>query len=365
MSNNRNWFYWPLCLLLLAISCKEEKPQQAGKENENAPRVWNDSNAVIIRHAQLPLKAAPEADAKNLSVLKEGTPVMLTGTASMHKTTLTLGGTTYNEPWLLVQTKEGQEGWIHGLVLHQENIPLETALSRLLPPGLKDSVQSYQQYFQAATSAVDIAQLIQNAWMLRDTLVMVLKEENTMAELASSLEVLDDALPGFRPHYLEDQQEFYLFMDFKSLEQKVRASEGDCDDRLIRLYYKMYPIDSIEYHYPAWQLEARPGIAFSLLGKGIHKAFLEDLDEMADCEDVTGPLLDRLRGAIVNDITQPGVLYWNKRAEGIQELTEISESGLKGWSDKMRQSVTRRLDTLQQDSLMAKQIFNFRSGKTN
>jgi hypothetical protein len=357
------YLLYSILLLMGFLSCTSDDAATSDSPVPPANEVA-DSNALIIK-SPFPLKAAPNEDAADIVMLTPNTAVYPQGEVSEHRTRLRYKGMVFNEPWILVRLKDGTEGWVHGVVLQQELLAEQWVLKQLLTAPTLRKIHAYEKQFTQLQADEELLTLLENAFELRDSLMKGIRQRGKQAELALAASTLESKLPGFVVHRLpEGSQPYYLFIDFKYWGGRAKQTKGSCDDELIGLYYDIYPIDSIEYFCKAWQLETEKGPTYSLLGDGLHQAILRQLDQLDKCGDIMQPAIRRIAGALVNDMTQRSVLYWNDSKQGIKEIEEIINAAYPGMINYQDQ-LKARLDTLQQDSLMAKRIFNFRTGKTN
>lgn len=326
-----------------------------------------DSLAIVIRHPHTLLKESPEVDAENIMILPKGSKVYPTGIISEHSTQLILNGIPYEEPWILVQTADRREGWVHGSILKLERETNGLSVKKKIFETIGEEgialLEQYQQTYAQATDALSVARLPIEARKLKTSLLTIINDNKFVDQTPLILSLLEGQLPGMQAFLLQDSPGLYLFLDFKELADKASKTNGQCDDQLFELYYHIYPIDSIEYFYPAWQLEGRPGKGFSVLGDKVHQALLEELDKLLICEDILQQEIDYIRGLIFNDLLDPGVLYWNSRDLAIAELQQIKDSELKCIKEEVKQQLENRILQLTTDSTNAGMLFNYRSGE--
>lgn len=354
-----------LISILFLFSCK---PASSPETNTSTTiDEERDSLAITILHPHTLLKKSPEVDAENIMVLPKGSSVHPTGIISEHSTRLIINGIPYEEPWLLVKTTDQREGWIHGSVLkldrEENDLSVKKKIFEVLGEEGMTLLEHYQQTYIQATDVLSVAQLPIEARKLKVSLLAIINENELISMAPLLLSLLEGQLPGMQVFLLQDSPGLYLFLNFKELADKASKTDGQCDDRLFELYYHIYPIDSIEYFYPAWQLEGSPGKGFSVLGSSVHQSLLGELDELLVCEDVLRQEIDYIRGLIFNDLLHPDVLYWNSKDLAIAELQEIKDSELKCINKETRQQLENRILQLTTDSTKAGMLFNYRSGE--
>ena len=357
-----------LCCLISTLFLFSCKPASPSEVNASATiESEQDSQAIIIRHPHTLLKKSPEVDAENIMILPEGSSIYPTGIISEHSTRLIINGIPYKEPWLLVQTADQQEGWVHGAVLKLEQETNDLSLKKKIFERLGEEgialIEHYQQTYAQATDALSVAQLPGVARKLKTSLLAIINDDKLTGQAQQVLPLLEGQLPGMQAILLQDSPGLYLFLDYKELADKASKTYGQCDDQLFELYYHVYPIDSIEYFYPAWQLEGRPGKGFSVLGSSIHQSLLGELDKLLICEDILQQEIDYIRGLIFNDLLGPDVLYWNSRDLAIAELQQIKDGKLKCIKQEAKQQLENRILQFTTDSTNTGALFNYRSGE--
>ena len=350
-----------LCLLLLLSACTNDSswaddPKKVAQES-------TDSTFLIINQESILLKEAPSEDAKNIAILKEGTKVFPTGEVSSDKTLIYLDGIPYNEPWIFITTVSGKEGWVYGAILQEKQLGQfpDQLMHSFLGSDIVTRLIEYHSSFHSEAYSNRVLSLFEEARALQVLLNKKLQEPEHLA-ISEHSDLLQSYLPALVLYKETTPDRYSLFLDFKEWAKKAEHSQTVCDDQLMELYFKLYPIDSIEYFYPSWSLEVNAGQAFSLLGEGVHLGILQELDKLHECQDVLQSEIDRIREGILNDILQPNVLYWENQQKALNELAEIISTKPLCLQDSEYQYIVQRLETLQADTLNSLELFNFRSG---
>lgn len=353
-----------LLFLFLAVipACR------AGEGKEDKPAggaALPEEGVLIVQRPNFYLREEPGEEGKAIRRLEPGEKAYSLGEQSTFSTWLELGGAVYNEPWLLVQLEEGIQGWAYqAAFLGQDagkGLSPSVRLRALFGPALAEMAVQYRQSIEQAHSPAALAQAMEMALHLRDTLVRELAVRARENEQAEDLFWLKDALPGLAPHRREDGRTYYLFMDYRSFLPLARASEGPADDAWLELCLMAYPEDSIEYFYPAWQFQAGEDRVHSLLGRGLHFAFLEKLDKLLAYEDLFGAGIGRFRQLLVNDITGAGVTYWESGEKAAAELSRILERGFHGLGPPEVKALENRLRQFAEPEKYGIK-FNYQSG---
>ncbi len=317
------WGWSALCLLMALSGCGTEPA--AEQEAPAAPEPVDLRDADLpLAHLKMPyfqLRERPHEDSKGIAQLQKGAPLSLLGQISSHSTRLELQGTVYFQPWVLVRTEAGTEGWVHAAALGA-SLPDSMRLSALLGPTLAESCQAYRARYTSRPIPENCAGWLREAQQLADGLTLAFQVQPPgQAKWVASL------LPGLTPFWRESERNVHFFVDYTAFEVPVRQSDSPVDDALLQLYYQAYPIDSVGYWYPGWMLEVETGRAFNLLGKGACRAYLQALDEALVYQDVIGPEIGRLKGQLINDITDPAVLFWEPASRAKAELRQILDQG--------------------------------------
>jgi hypothetical protein len=133
---------------------------------------------------------------------------------------------------------------------------------------------------------------------------------------------LNEAFPGFLVHLVKNKTEYRLFRDFRYWAKLAERTEESADDLLIDIFSTAYQSDSIEYLHPDWRLALSEDETYSLLGRGIHKAVLDRIEEaLKQSADFKQNLSD-LKQKLLDDISF-SKKFWEKNELIKKELDEI------------------------------------------
>ncbi|MCB0594852.1 MAG: hypothetical protein H6557_00755 [Lewinellaceae bacterium] len=354
---------YALFLLLLpgGWACKGEPP--SGKDSPAGGQAQAEEGGLVVVHPNFQLREEPGNEALAIRSLQTGERAVSLGQQSAFTTPLQLGGQSYNEPWLLVQMEDGAEGWVYALAFLDigQDLPREVRLRSLFGPALAERLALYEEAFQQAHTAEAVAQAMAMGRALRDTLVQVLALRAKESGQQEGLFWLQDAIPAFVPHRMEDGRSFYLFMDFRPYLSLAQASEGLADDALLELYLMAYPEDSVEYFYPAWVFQANEKKAHSLLGRGLHFRFLEKLDKLLVNRGLFEEEIGRFREQLLNDMVGANVTYWESREKASAELERILQAEFQVLGPEGQEALNRRLLQFKEPEKYGIK-FNYRSG---
>ena len=348
-------------ILILLMACGREQETTSVGDQQPEPA---DTAAVYLKGISLPLKDAPDENATNIRRLEEGEKVFLTGEQSTNTTTIKWKGTTYKEPWLLVRTEKQEEGWVHGLIVYlaEDSIIYQKQYWQMLfGTTIAQEMDSFADQYANAQTTASLLAAFNEAQDLTQAMEQQIVTQNLQEKVAVYLDDLQGAVPTVFPY--TDEEEFALFLDFKQWHAKAIATDNACDDHLFEFYFKLYPIDSIEYLCPVWSLEVAKGAVYNLLGDSIHYRLLEDLDQWPDCEGLLAAEKGRIKKAIINDLIKVNVLYWNKRDKVLAEMAKIVKAPFACLTAQDQLLIQQRLDELLQDEEGTVHLFNYRSGK--
>lgn len=349
-----------ICSLLI-LGCGEAAVSEAPEEEKNiaVESARKSSPQYPVVELSVPLfqiREAPDVESRGLSNLQKGAPLELLGPVSEQTTRLSIGDKTYYQPWLLVRTEEGAEGWVHAAVVTGD-VPEGLRLKALIGKTLAREAERYEQAFQEMEGAASVVQTLRQAHQLCEqlTLVMQLQPPGMASEVAR-------LLPALSVSWVASAGSWQFYVDYKAFGPAARRSGSSADDALLGLYYAAYPVDSIGYLYPAWKLEVDNKSVFSLLGKGVHTSFLSRLDQTQQHRDIAGPEIDQLKALIINDMTGAAVLYWEAKEKVQQELESILDSTFTVLTPADTLALHQRLMGLRDSAITEERRFNFRAG---
>jgi hypothetical protein len=350
-----------LCSLLI-LSCGEATVSEAPDEEDGAAAVENSRKsgpAYPVVELGVPLfqvREAPDVGSRGLSDIQKGELLELLGPVSEQTTRLTIGEKTFYQPWLLVRTEAGTEGWVHAAVVTGE-VPEGLRLKALLGKELAQEAVRYAEAFHEMEGGASVVQTIRQAHQLCEqlTLMMQLQPPGMASEVAR-------LLPALSVSWVASAGSWQFYVDYKAFEAAAHHSENPADDALLELYYAAFPVDSIGYLYPAWKLEVDNRSVFSLLGKGVHTSFLSRLDQTQQHRDLAGPEIDQLKALIINDMTGSTVLYWEAKEKVQQELKSILDTTFTVLTPADTLALHQSLQALRDTAAVQERRFNFRAG---
>lgn len=354
------FFLIGICCLLV-LSCGETpvsatSNDQGVTSGEDPGESESEYPVVELSVPLFQIREAPNVESKGLVNLHKGDPLELLGPVSEHTTRLTMGRQTFYQPWLLVRTADGAEGWVHAAVI-EGDIPDELRLKALIGKELAQEAILYCQAFNEMKAAASVVNTISRAHQLCEQLTLALQLQPS--EVASEVAQL---LPALTISWVPFVRSWQFYVDYKAFGNAAKRTDGSADDVLLDLYYAAYPVDSIGYLYPGWKLEVDEEAVFSLLGKGVHISYLGQLDQSYVHRDVAGPAIDRLKALIINDMTKPTVLYWESKEKVQAELKSILDTTFAVLTPADTLALHQSLMVLQDTANAKERRFNFRAG---
>ncbi len=325
-----------IILFILVLACGEQKPDNTGEE----ARPVTISNAqqhlhgvqLFINKKHIKLLSHPSLDGTLIKNLQLGEIIHHTGNISKHTTAMRLQGKNYDEPWLEVRSKSGQQGWVYagGIEFDADNeqslqIALTTIrLQQLFGKNLSKAIYDYQRTFNAVRTARQFEKCYLNGEKLRDQLVaqLTLVEENSDAAIPD-LFWLNDLIPGFVLQLVEDGASYTIYADYKEWERKARTTTESIDDDFIRLCLQINPSDGIEYDYKSWFIQTWAHGGSSLLGRGIHLSTLVKMDSLRSESHLFEPYYQKTKAILLEDIVEPSNSYWEAEDVILAELDSL------------------------------------------
>ncbi|PHN07546.1 SH3 domain-containing protein [Flavilitoribacter nigricans] len=356
------------CLLLI-VACGSETEENPEVDAPQETSVMAMDLKVVVPNGRL--RAAPDPQAKVIRQLNKWASLQDLGEVSRHTTQISFGAEKFDEPWLEVQDSTGQSGWIYA----REVAPAlsgadlqEFRRSKLLRSIFGDAaylkLETYRENWQQAVSEKAIAETYRLGLSLRDTLVPMLENKSHSYDTGPLPDLfwIDNFIPAYVTQLVAEGTVYYLFNDYKQWLKMARKSPGKQDDRFFSLLARCYPQDSIEYFYPAWELQTWDYGGHHLLGRGITYDILAEIEQLESRTPLFSRALLQLKDQILADLTQPNIHFWEPDTLVKQELDSIIQANWSIFTATDRVALdTRRL---QLDSAVVHGIgFNARAGE--
>jgi hypothetical protein len=319
-----------IILVILFWGCQDNRPAEGTPSPLSGAPAGADSTELAACFDGVRLRQSPGPQGAVLAELPSGTPLTDLREVSPFVTQVELRGHSLEEPWLKVATTDGRQGWIYGGVLHfcdktAQGFLHQKRLQAFFSAAQVDRMTVYRRDFQAARTARDLSEVYREALSLREELVNQL--DNRLAQLEGNripnLFWLEDLLPGFVLQLDADGTAYRLFVDFRQWAKQAEETPSTADNAFFELCFQTFPQDSIEYFFPAWTIQVWDNSGHSLLGRGIHRQILREMDQVLNQSDLFQPEIQRMKTDLINDMTRPHVTYWETQERIIHELEQI------------------------------------------
>ena len=328
-----------LILLLAALICSCRP--QAPVESDDSATGQRTAAPVQFQTAvaDLRLRETPGEKGEIVATLLKGAVLDDLGEVSDFTTRVTLRGITYDEPWIKVKTSTGQEGWVYGGGLNFDagrssktaDALLQKRALSILGEDMVKRLRLHQRDFASIRTEQDFSRVLQESMGLRDTLVKVLEKRIRpgSAEQLPDLFWVGAFFTGYQPQVVAEGTAYYLFCDYRQWAAPAKRTGGPQDDLFLDLQFTAFPEDSIEYFFPAWQIQTWDYGGSSMLGKGVHKSVLDKINAQSAAGGLFEPLLMQMKTQVIDDITGAETSFWYTQEEALRELGAIIAANFK------------------------------------
>lgn len=323
------------CLLLM-VSCGSEASEVSQSTDPAESAAFTPDLKVIVSTGRL--RSAPDPQADILHQLNNGATLKDLEEVSQKTTQISFGSQKYDEPWLQVQDSSGLTGWIYAREVAPINADIDLQefrrqkqLSSIFGKAGQESLQQYRTLWQEATSDANMAAVYQLGLQLRDTLVNMLENKSYGYDSGPLPDLfwIDNYVPAYVTQLVAEGTVYYLFNDYKQWLEKAKQSQGRQDDQFFELMIRCFPQDSVEYFYPAWELQTWDYGGHHLLGRGITYDILANIEQLEPRTPLFSKPLLQLKDQILADLTQPNIHFWEPDSLVKQELDSIIQAN---WS---------------------------------
>lgn len=341
-----------LIVAAMTAACRKREPAADAQGTLPTP----PAGVVQFRTAvaDLRLRETPGEKGAILATLPKDALLEDMGEVSDFTTRVILRGIAYDEPWIKVKTADGKTGWVYAGGLNfspdQSSKTTEILLQKralaLFGQPLLTRMRQHQRDFAAIRTDQDFARLYTQSRGLRDTLERILYDKIQVNDRLNLPDMfwLSSLLPGFQPQAVAEGTAYALFFDYRRWLPLARRSAGVQDDLFVEIQISAFPEDSIEYYFPAWQIQTWDYGGSSLLGKGIHKSMLDKIAAQLKGGSLFEAPLTEMKNRIIEDITSAETSFWQPAAEAISELDTILAADYKVLTpnDKIALSTRRK-----------------------
>ncbi|HMQ49913.1 MAG TPA: SH3 domain-containing protein [Saprospiraceae bacterium] len=351
-------FYFLFAFTLYLLSCQSESSSSAARD---------ESLSSFIQTESASLYQQPGFESEILNELHKDEVVTYLGVESETTDFLQLEGFEMNEPWLKVKTTDGSVGWIYAgvtrLEAYKNHSGSANPLYQLWGKELEAQLQMLENDLEQTSRAEQFRTLYATLIQLQDQVNQVLQQADfDQKNFPSVSSLFQQACPFFQLEWNITENRYIARIDYRYLLPIALQTPEKSDDYLLEVFFSAYPIDSVEYSCPAWRIEDDAYRQYSLLGRGTHQQVIQKLDQVIQADHLFLPAIDRIKQALVNDITAAGVVYWEHPRAIIAELDQLLEghSAIFSQADKIAIGVRRKqMEAPEQFQLLT----DFQSGR--
>lgn len=320
---NRYLLIFALCAI--TVSCDnngskdnspiDDKDTSAIQQGSAGQSTENHSELIVVLD-KIRLRDKAGLDGVELEQLTKGTKLTFLGEISNFTTKIMLRGIQYDDPWLKVQIKEGQEGWIYGGAVKfkseetgetLKNVLITKRLQRLFGSSIVKKVEAYQQQYKKTTTEEEFVTLYRN----NNTLVEDMNEKllnffqieklNKEGMDYPDLFWIDDPIPAMTLSLVAEGTIYQIYSNINDLSKKAKQTKGDLDDEFVAILNHMYD-DAVAEGYPSWFLQTWDYGGYSLLGQGKHTSMLDKLEALSTKTTLFNDEIINMKNSVVSDI---------------------------------------------------------------
>ena len=335
-------------LLIFIFSCGNDTTEI----NENTDDTANPTVVIAEKPAStelianidyLRLRDSPGTSGETLAMFQKGEVLYDLGEVSDFTTAVELRGIKYNEPWLKVKTREGQEGWIYagGVYFNSEEASdtmeklYQKRLTSFYGEDVADDILDYQMSFRKARTDKDMQTVIRKGTEITNEVNDMNEKKMPMprdmfgGKEQPDLRWLEEAFPGYILGSAAEGTILFLRRDLKSFARKAGKTRGKADDDFVNLAIKVHSTDSIEYDFPAYFMQTWDYGGHSLLGEGKHLDILTAANEMlAKHPGYLEVEIEQIKADLVHDMTASPQGYWYDKERILSELDKVLKAEL-------------------------------------
>ena len=287
----------------------------------------------------LRLRSTPGENGEEVTKVRLGTELKDLNQCSDFETKIKLQGVWYTEPWIMVETLEGQRGWVYaGAVSFKGDTPaassmalIEKRATTLFGAAIFQEILAYRKSYFNANTDLAIRAVLLRGDQLRKKLEQTLVSKITVSEETNSIPAmdwLDVLLPGYQASLVTEGTEYRLFKTFKIWSQKAKLTTGDADNQYFD-YCQSYYADSIEYFFGKNYMLLTDVEGASLLGEGRHLELLRKAAAVLQQSQVFRTEMLQYKTDLLDDIMGvKGVTYWQPKDKIIKEISDIEDAGI-------------------------------------
>lgn len=286
----------------------------------------NIENQLVVTVEKIALRAAPGVKGAETGTLRQGDAVYDLGEVSHFESEIVFGERAIQAPWLKVRAKDHPEGWVFAGAV----APAGDAISWLRQKRLdcyfghafNARLNRWLSGLNQVRSEEQFAAAYREALAIRDTMFYALGRRSE-PEQKPKLQWLSELMPGFVLQQNEPGSLPFLFVDYRFWVPLAQQTSGTADDAFLQTCIRAFPRDSIESLFPVWKFQLSETTGASQLGKGLHLAMLQQVDETLAGSSVFEPELMHIKDAVLEDILDKNTGFWQPAELILEELDDI------------------------------------------
>lgn len=331
-----------LCVTIFLFGCKkgENEEETTITQQTTTEQTTQGQTEILGEPVELEvildnvrIRDAAGLKGKEVARLPKKSKVIFNGVFSDFTDKIKLRGIQYDDPWLKVRTKTGEEGWIYGASVKFDannvgadlyNKLITKRLTKFFGKKIVFEIEQYQKNYKEAKTERDFALVYRNNKQLLDAMNEKFNEffevENFDSEYPD-LFWIDDPIPAMTLGLVAEGTMYQIFTNIDDLIKKAATTQGQTDDDFTKLLKDYYDGD-VEYYFAVYYLQTWDYGGYSLLGQGKHKAILNRLEKLSAQSDLFVPEIKKLKTDLLEDITN-GTEYGENSATILKELDEI------------------------------------------
>lgn len=353
-----------LSVCVLLFSCKDEvkeTQETAGNEVQISVPVKPERTKLVANIDYLRLRSEPGTDSETVAMLQRGQVMHDLGEVSDFTTRVELRGIKYDEPWIKVETAEGQKGWIYGGGIYFDSNTSGELLDKILEKrftsfygkDIAEDVFAYRAEFAKAKTDKAMVRVIETGESLlkeiNDKSEKVFPNVNPVEDKDSpDLRWLQEAIPGYHFGVAAEGTIYYFYRDLKAFADKADNTRGKADDDFMALNIQLFPRDSIEYFYPVYFMQTWDYGGHSLLGEGKHFEVLTSANEfMAKHPGAFEAEINKIKDDLIQDLTASPQGYWYEKSRILSEIDKIIQAELGILTEKDKIAIAEQKKRMQ------------------
>ena len=287
---------------------------------------------VYVVSTSATLLEKPSSGGEKIEALRMQEGLTDLGQVSHFESSFVAGQTETTMPWMEVQNRHGQKGWVWmGWVRPAHGDSAAWVQNKRLLCYLGKEVYAQHQKHKKLQEQSTLAENYHRVVQLRDSIVYVLHHRPDAGKptVTNQWAWLTVAMPGFVLQRIDHGSRPYLFTDYRYWRQQALNTSENSDDLFFETMVAMYPADSIESFFPVWTIQTDENEGCSQLGLGNHQSMLKRIDDALAASPEFETELKQAKNRLLEDICGTTVGYWQNEKKILTELNFILENNYK------------------------------------